>query len=154
MTAARWRLYVAFALFAGWVGWLGYQALTHGRFPVLSRAQLLVSQIDIVGVVSADSSGKPAPNVEVQSVHWPPDGGGLKAGERIQVVNLPESTGFVGGGSYIIPLVRDQKPGEFRVAGLPPSPGFVTGGQFFVYPLTPATQRQLETIPKRPVEAR
>lgn len=154
MTGARWRLTIAFAVFAAWVGWLGYQALTHGRFPVISRAQLLVSQLDVVGVVNAQSDGKPAPSVEVQSIHWPTDGGGLKPADRIQIVNLPEATGFRGPGPYIIPLVRDQKPGEFRVAGLPPSPGFVTGGQLFIYPLLPATQRQLEAIRKQPADAR
>lgn len=154
MTAARWRLYIAFGLFVVWVGWLGYQALTHGRFPVISRAQLLVSQVDVIGVVSAQADGKPDATVEVQSIHWPADGGGLKPSEKIQIVNLPDATGFRGPGTYIIPLVREQKPGEFRVAGLPPSPGFVTGGQFFIYPLTPATQKQLEAIPKRAADSR
>lgn len=149
MTAARLRLFVAFAVFAAWVGWLGYQALSHGRFPVLSRAQFLVSTIDVIGVVEADPNGKPSPVVNVQEVHWPPDGAGLKAGCSIPVPNLPQSTGFGSTGVYIVPLVRDDKSGDYRIAGLPPSPGFVTGGQLFIYPLTPETRQQLDAIPKR-----
>lgn len=148
MTVSRWRLLLAFLVFAGWMAWLGYQALTFGRFPVLSRAQLLASTIDVIGVVTAGPDGRPLKSVQLQEVIWPKDGGRLKTGETIEVANLAESTGFVEPGSYILPLVRDEKSSQFRVAALPPSPGFMPAGQLFVYPLTPVTRKQLESIPK------
>jgi hypothetical protein len=151
MTAARIRLLVAFIVFAAWVGWLGFQSLSEVKDPVISRAQLLVSTIDIVANVQAESDGRPSKTATVEKVHWPNDGGGLKLGAPIQVTNLPESTGFGQPGAYILPLVVGDKPGEYRIAGLPPSPGFDTFGQtlLFIYPLTAATQKQVDAIPKR-----
>jgi hypothetical protein len=150
MTAARWRLYFAFGLFAVWVSWLGYQALSRDRSPVISRSQLLVSTIDVIGIVQADVDGRPAPMVDVEEIHWPKDGGGLKKGDRIQVTNLPETTGFKIIGPYILPLVTGEARGEYKIAGIPNSPGFETyPSRFFIYPLTDGTRKQLEAIGKR-----
>jgi hypothetical protein len=152
MTAARLRLLIAFLVFAGWVGWLAFQSLTEVKAPVLSRAQLLISTHDVIGLVQADPDGRPATRVEVQEVHWPTDGGGLKAGDSIEVANLPDSTGFGLAGLYILPLVAGVKAGEYRIAGLPPSPGFDRVGQLphMIYALSPQTRKQLDAIPKRP----
>jgi hypothetical protein len=151
MTAARLRLLIAFLLFAGWVGWLAIQSLTEVKAPVLWRAQLLVSALDVIGTVKAEADGRPSTTVNVQEVHWPTDGSGLKPGDLIQVTNLADSTGFVVPGLYILPLVAGDKAGEYRIAGLPPSPGFDSFGHspFFIYPLSPQTRRQLDAIPKR-----
>ena len=153
MKAGRWALRLAFVAFAAWIGWLGWQALTVGRFPVLSRAQLLVSTHDVIASVPIDARGDPAGTVTIQEVHWPKDGGGLKLGDRIRVVNLGQTTGFTEPGLYILPLVAGDKPGEFRVAGIPPSPGFQPAGPFQIYPLTPLTREQLNSIPKSQSES-
>jgi hypothetical protein len=152
MTAARLRLLIAFLVFAGWVGWLAFQSLTEVKAPVISRAQLLISTHDIIGLVQANPDGRPATKVEVQEVHWPRDGGGLKTGDAVQVINLPDSSGFGLPGQYILPLVAGDKAGEYRIAGLPPSPGFDTIGHspHMIYALSPQTRKQLDTIPKRP----
>jgi hypothetical protein len=151
MTAARLRLLIAFVAFGVWVAWLGFQSLTETKDPVLSRAQLLVSKIDVIGTVNADADGKPLPLVVIQDVHWPREGGGLKTGDSITVADLPECTGFAQSGLYILPLIPGDKPGEYRVAGLPPSPGFDTFGHSprFIYPVTRGTRKQLDTIEKR-----
>src|SRR5262245_13984171 len=151
MTAARLRLLIAFVVFAAWVGWLGFQALTEVKAPVISRAQLLISTHDVIAIVPSGADGRPSTTVNVQEVHWPKGGSDLKPRETIQVANLPESTGFEQPGPYILPLVRGEKSGEFLVAGLPPSPGFDAFGHspHFIYPLTPQTRNQLESIPKR-----
>jgi len=151
MTAARLRLLIAFLVFGAWVAWLGFQSLTETKDPVLSRAQLLISKIDVIGALKSDSDGKPSPTVVVQEVHWPRDGGGLKSGDSVTVADLSESTGFAQSGLNILPLLPGEKPGEYRVAGLPPSPGFDTFGHSprFIYPLTPGTRRQLDAVPKR-----
>jgi len=152
MTAARLRLLIAFLVFAAWVGWLAFQSLTEVKAPVISRAQLLISTHDVIALVQAEADGRPATRVEVQQVHWPIDGGRLKAGDAIQVVNLPDSTGFGLAGLYILPLVAGDKAGEYRIAGLPPSPGFDTFGHspHMIYALSPQTRKQLDSIPKRP----
>jgi hypothetical protein len=151
MTAARLRLLIAFLVFGAWVAWLGFQSLTETKDPVLSRAQLLVSKIDVIGTVKSDPDGKPSPLVVIQEVHMPREGSGLKPSDSITVADLPESTGFVQSGLYILPLIPGEKAGDYRVAGLPPSPGFDTFGHSprFIYPLTPGTRRQLDSIPKR-----
>lgn len=150
MTAARWRLYVAFALFSAWVGWLGYQALTRDNSPIISRSQLLVSSIDVIGIVKPEADGKPSTMVNVQEIHWPKDGGGLKNGDLIQVTNLPDSTGFKEPGLYIVPLMPSETRGEYKIAGIPSSPGFEAyPPRFFIYPVTEGTKKQLEAIGKR-----
>lgn len=150
MTAARGRLYVAFALFAVWVGWLGFQAVTRDNSPIISRSQLLVSTIDVIGIVKAEADGKPSTMVNVQEIHWPKDGGGVNKGDLIHVTNLSDSTGFKEGGLYILPLVQSETRGEFKVAGIPNSPGFETyPPRFFIYPLTDGTRKQLAAIGKR-----
>jgi len=152
MTAARLRLFIAFLVFAAWVGWLAFQSLTEVKAPVISRAQLLISTHDIIGLVQAEADGRPVTKVEVQEVHWPTAGRGIKAGDSIEITNLPDSTGFGLPGLYILPLVAGDKAGEYRIAGLPPSPGFDTSGHspHMIYPLSPQTRKQLDAIPKRP----
>jgi hypothetical protein len=151
MTAARIRLLIAFLVFGSWVAWLGFQALTETNGPVISRAQLLVSRFDIIGSVQIEPDGRLSPKIQVQEVHWPKDGGGIKPGDEINITNLTDCSGFERAGLYILLLIPGEKAGEYRVAGLPPSPGFETFGHspHFIYPLTPATRRQLDAIPKR-----
>lgn len=145
---ARIRLGVAFALFGAWVGWLGYQALTRGRFPVVSRAQLLVSTLDAIASVH-DSAGKPDPVVTIEEVHWPPERAALK-GTQLTVRNMADANGYIGPGQYILPLVRIEGD-TWAIAGLPTSPGFDPGehSPHFIYPLTPLTRQQLAAITKR-----
>jgi hypothetical protein len=149
MQSARARLLIASALLAGWVAWLGYKALSRGRdYPVLSHSQLLVSALDVIADVKSAADGSADPVVVVREVHWPSASAGL-AGTSITVTNLPSSLGFQGTGEYILPLVRGEGPGEYRVAGLPRSPGFDSfASPHFIYPVLPITRQQLEAIPK------
>jgi hypothetical protein len=151
MTFAKARLLVAVLALFAWLGYIAYQALAVGRFPVVSHAQLLVSTLDVIADVRAGDDGRPAPKVRVESVHWPADQKALE-GREIEVANLadaalPDGSPFPGPGRYILPLVRDEG-GPYRVAGLPRSPGFDHPGVYFVYPVTPLTLQQLDTIPK------
>jgi hypothetical protein len=143
-------LIVAATLFAAWLGWLTYLAVTTSRPIVISRAQLLVSTIDVIAEVS-EKDGRPADQATVLEVHWPTDGPEQKlVGKKIRVVNLSECEfKWTGTGRYILPLIKDGD--TFRVAAIPPSPGFdsdMQGGQPRIYPLSPQTFEQLETIPK------
>jgi hypothetical protein len=150
MRARALWLIVTAVLFAAWLGWLTYLAATTSRPIVLSRAQLLVSTIDVIADVP-EKDGRPADQATVTEVHWPSDGAEQKlVGKTIRVVNLADCEfKWTGPGRYILPLVKDGD--AFRVATIPPSPGFdsdMQGQQPRIYPLSPQTFEQLETIPK------
>jgi hypothetical protein len=154
MRARALWLIVTAVLFAAWLGWLTYLAATTSHPIVLSRAQLLVSTIDVIADVPG-KDGRPADRTTVIEVHWPTYGPEQKlVGKTIRVVNLPDCEfKWTGPGRYILPLVKDGD--AFRVAAIPPSPGFDTdiqGQQARIYPLSPQTLEQLETIhkPSRP----
>jgi hypothetical protein len=145
MNAATVRLLGAAGLFVAWLGWLTVLAVTTSRPIVLSRPQLLVSSLDVIAQVDRGPD-RPA-TVTVLEVVWPPAGPGQQLVDTpISVTNLADSQGWVGPDRYILPLI----PGEgqtYKVAPLPRSPG-IEGSALTprVYPLTPETRRQLETI--------
>jgi hypothetical protein len=148
MTFARLRLWAAVVVLLAWLGYLGHQALSISRFStVVSHAQLLVSTLDVIADLRAGDDGKPVAKVKVTDVRWP---AGLQAltGREIEVINLADASGFTGAGSYVVPLV-DGEGGTYRVAPLPRSPGFDRAVPLYlIYPDTPLTRRQLESIPK------
>jgi hypothetical protein len=148
MAFAKLRLLIAIALLLSWLGYLAHQALSVGRFPVVSHAQILVSTLDVIADVQTGADGKPVSNVVVHEVRWP-SGQQKLVGLTIDVTNLPDpsTNGFAGAGRYILPLVAGEG-GTFRVAGLPRSPGFDGYRPCFIYPDTLVTRQQLEGIPK------
>src|SRR5947208_6269522 len=83
----RWavvRLVVASVLFAGWIGWLVYLAMTQSQPIVLSRPQLLVSDLDVIARV--DDPGK---KVVVEEVYaWHGKKPSITEGDSIDVGNL------------------------------------------------------------------
>jgi len=148
MGFAKLRLFAVVGLLLAWLGYIAYQALSVGRFPVVSHSQLLVSTLDVIADVRAGENGRPSPKVLIQEVHWPPAGRNL-VGREVEVANLADPTikGFAGPGRYILPLVEGEG-GAYRVAPLPPSPGFDGDRSCFVYPDTQITRRQLDEVPK------
>lgn len=124
-TAARIRLALATLAFLAWIGWLAYLAATTTRPIVLSRPQLLVSEIDVLANLT-ERDGQPDPIVQVTEVLWTRHGK-VNLPEGIKVVNLSSLTskdGWVGPGEYILPLIRMDE-NSYRVAPIPDSPGFV-----------------------------
>src|SRR5947208_15196714 len=89
MAFAKLRLLTALALLLSWLGYLAYQALSVGRFPVVSHAQLLVSTLDVIADVRAGGDGRPAPTVIVEEVRWP-EGRRDLVGHEVEVVNLTD----------------------------------------------------------------
>ncbi len=151
MKPAVVRLGLALLLFAGWLGWLLYLAVTASRPVVLSRPQLLVSNLDVIAEVPS-LEGNP-PTVTVKSVHWPKDDDWADAlkGRTIAVDNLARcKDDWKGPGEYILPLTTDRK--TFHVTPLPRSPGFPGANPAAerprIYPVTPQTIQQLGTIAK------
>jgi hypothetical protein len=146
MKPAVWRLLGAVVLFAGWVGYLGYLAATTRNPVVVSRPQLLVSNLDVVAhVESVDGE----PKVAIEEVLWPRDADSQKlVGASLDIVNLADSEGWKGAGSYILPLTRGPKD-TYRITAIPRSPGYERQGFVTrIYPATPATRAQLNEIPK------
>lgn len=149
--AQRWFLALASLAFVAWLGWLLYLTLISARPIVLSRPQLLVSNLDVIAEVHQEEGHRN--EVKVREVHWPQsEAAKALEGRTITVANLSDSEGWTGPGVYILPLVADFK-GRYEVAHTPPSPGFDPSpihpaGRPHIYPLTPQTRRQLEQIAK------
>src|SRR5262245_31427159 len=103
--------WTALVLFAGWMVYLGVQAMRHRRPVVVSRAQLAVAQYDAEidfsewpPPVQLDSRGGVWANVKINKLRWTRDPNG-PTGE-IKLLTPKEVEGFVGPGTYLVPLVR------------------------------------------------
>jgi hypothetical protein len=127
----------ALVVFLGWLGWLAYLAIQARAEVVLSRPQLLVSNLDVIADV-----GK---TVKIEEVHWPDTEEGRK-GQTIEVTNLSACDGWIGPGRYILPLTPDGK--DWRVTQTPRSPGYSGTAKPRIYPVTPETLRQLDECRK------
>lgn len=153
---ARLRLAFLALLLGGWLLYLGYLAFTVPRPVVLSRPQLLVSTLDVLATLSQQTDGQPNTSVTVEKIHWPNQGREDLVDRTITVANLSalgREDGWNGPGTYILPLVPDPRRADgkhFLIAPIPRSPGYEPGPirRGRIYPLTPQTLRQLETIPK------
>jgi hypothetical protein len=148
MNAARLRLLLAAVLFAVWIGYLGSLAWATRSPITLSRAQFLVSTLDVVAELEVDPEHptRPRSQVKILRVHWPESARATLTDAVILVTNLDDCTGWTGqAGAYILPLVKSGP--DYRVAAVPPSPGF-EGVLLRIYPVRPATEAQLQTIKK------
>jgi hypothetical protein len=138
-------LIVSLAFFVGWMIWLGAEALRHRNPVVVSRAQLLAAQYDVLADVSPGADNKPDQKIQVQSVL---SGGesAPAAGQAITVRNMPDTQGFAGKGTYVLPLVK--RGADYWVADLPFDPGFPPLRSLppRIYPWTPEVQGQFESL--------
>jgi hypothetical protein len=162
MKLAVIRLVLALVLFAGWIGYLGYQVWTRPRTKkdditsaplVLSRPQILGSEVDIIGDVPAESNQVTVTVAEVLS----PPNSSLKPGDKIQVLNteLADSEKqpplyWSGPGRYLLLLRMLSDKKKYELAAIPPSPGFPFSGALEppvrLYPDTPAVRAQYNQI--------
>ena len=138
-------LIVTSLLFALWIVWLGTEALRHSKPVVVSRAQLLTAQYDVVADVSAGTENRPDPSVRVQAVLAGGEGGPAPS-QTINVRNLGDTQGFAGNGTYVLPLVK--RGTDYWVADLPYDPGFPRGRSILprIYPWTQEVQKQFQAI--------
>jgi hypothetical protein len=129
MTFPRARLVVSALLFVGWLGFLFYLVLESWQTVVLSRPQLLVSDLCVIADIGADGAA-PDPHIKVRELVW---GEGEKdrklEGQSILVPNLIDvggAQGYRGPGTYIVPLTRQmvQKEPLYFVTAVPPMPGY------------------------------
>ena len=152
---ARLALIVVWVLFAGWVGWLALQSTQHGRFPIVSRAQLLEADVGVIAEVSAGPDDRPLPKVKVIRAIWPANLG-YQMGSHVtelEIANLPGCQGFHGQGRYVL-LLSGKEGGPYRLAGMPRSPLVDRSRDSkgepvrFVYPETPEVLGQLREQPE------
>ncbi len=165
---AVWRLVVVAVLFAAWLGYLFYlvrtRALTPADTPlVVSRSQVLVSEIDIVAEVK--SLDHP---VTVKEVLWQKNPNlPVRPGDSLPVANLSESrpfsrspedatppADFTGPGDYLLLLKRAPDGSNYEVVPVPFSPGYPPSphkqGRPRAYPATAAVLAQYRAAPKPP----
>jgi hypothetical protein len=141
------RLILAAGLFIAWIGVLALLAATTSRPTVLSRAQFLVSDYDVIAQLSEGSRG-PAREATVEDVHWSRKPDESLTGKKIIIQNLEQCQGWDGPGQYILPL---KKTNEDRLVVAAPamSPGFEPiKVRPRIYRATPETLRQLNSISK------
>lgn len=143
---ARFCLIVAWGAFAAWVSWLAWQSFSHGRFPVVSRAQLLAADVAVVADVGVAPGGTPNPKVKVQQVVWPAGAANTLAGKELEIANLPGSNGFGRAGRYVL-LLTGQGDGPFQMAMIPRSPLVNVPAKATVYPDSAAVLAQLREVP-------
>jgi hypothetical protein len=138
-------------LFVGWMSYLIHLALTHRHPTVLSRPQLLVSQL----VVKAHIEGEEAPRDEarIEGVLYTAKDlkGAPKEGTTIRVANLPLCVkNWTGPGEYVLPLEREHDD-VYVVTAIPRSPGFIGVGanaQPLIYRWSHEIEEQFKHIPK------
>ena len=154
MKPAAIRLAVVTLLFLAWLGYLTFLVATRphvGGVPlVVSRPQVLTSEVDVVAEVS-----DPRGPVKITKVLWPEQGVPLKEGESIKIDNLadcrpqgPDSVpDWSGPGEYLLPLRARKGAGGWEVAPVPDSPGFA-GRVVRIYPWTRESEAQYKTVTK------
>jgi hypothetical protein len=147
------RLVLAAALFAAWMGYLSYLVYALPRPPkgsdlpiVLSRPQILVSKIDVVGTINIKDG-----TVKVAQVLYPRDATEPKKDDEVQVTNfdevrpsLSEQTNL---GMCLLPLQTTDDGKTYHVVPLPASPGF-HGDAPRIYPATEEILAQYHAIQK------
>jgi hypothetical protein len=149
MAFPRARVVAAACLFVGWLGYLGYLAAVARNPIVVSRPQVLVSNLGVLALVE-NVQGKPAATVTVTDVLWPAEDRAELAGKTIAVENLVEvSDGWVGAGEYFLALTRRRlgKETYYVVTPLPPVPGFHPArDEARIYPNTEDVLRQVRSL--------
>jgi len=168
MNVLAGRLVVAVLLFGGWISYLGYLVATRPKMPdgrplILSRSQVLVSDLDVVAEVA-----DPKADVTIQQVLYPQGDAEAEKlpGQKVRVTNLAECRpiprsqdssvpgDWTGPGSYLLPLRRSPTGQDaYEVVPTPatvgyPPPGAGVVGPPRIYPATEQALAQYREIPK------
>jgi hypothetical protein len=144
----RTRAAVAAVLFIGWLSFLVYLVTRTEEMVVISRPQVLISDVVVVAAV-ADAAGQPAPKVAVKQVlsFKLPKDARLK-GAEVTLSELPEVGpfhGYTGPGEYVLALVHAAE--GYRLTPLPTVPGFVPSpGETRVYRATADVLAQVRDV--------
>jgi hypothetical protein len=167
MKPALVRLVLVALVFASWLGYLAYLVITLPRTPagwplVVSRPQILVSDLDVIGSVPSTEG-----EVRVEEVLWPDTEEARQlVGKNLKVTNLDQCRplprdldsgepplDWTGPGSYLLLLRRSPDGSGYEVTPTPPSPGYPPSGLRRagpprIYPATPEARAQYGQVPK------
>lgn len=151
MSRAKLRLAVASGLFLAWIGYLAYLVSITRDPVILSRPQLLTSNLLVIAKIEGDEN-RPSDRHEalVQEVPWSADPADTSrlVGKTISVIKLEKTdwtNGWQGPGLYILPLTKSNDQ-HILLTATPPSPGFVQPRDEHmtrIYLATPDARRQL-----------
>jgi hypothetical protein len=144
----RALLALTVVMFLLWIGYLAFLAASTRQPVVLSRPQLLVSNLVVIATLTGGPD-HPEPTVTVNDVVWAGDPADkAKTHAKIAVQNLegvgPEQ-GWEGPGDYILALTQ-QRDGTFAVTPVPPSPGYPQTDRIRIYRATERTRQRLGEI--------
>jgi hypothetical protein len=143
----RARAVVAAVLFIGWLCFLVYLVSRTDELVVVSRPQVLVSDVVVVAEVR-DQAGQPDANVTVKRVLFKLPKDARLAGTQITLAELPEvgaAYGYTGAGDYVLALVHAED--GYRLTPLPTVPGFVPfPGEVRIYRATPDALAQVREV--------
>jgi hypothetical protein len=128
------RFLLACSLFAGWMGYLIFLAATSSKPIVLSRPQLLVSEVDVLAEVEAVDKPVVIKEILLAQVN----DAALKPGKELRIANLgeckrlphpgevPEEVplDWKGPGLYLLPLRATPDARGYVVVEVPASPGY------------------------------
>ena len=128
MVFPRARLAAAACLFTGWLLFLLYLVIVTRDAIVVSRPQILVSQLGVRAQIDADD-GRPVKSVTVLEVLWPNAVKAELTEKVIELHDLPdlgEAQGWTGPGVYLLALNRapGEKETAYYLTPLPVMPGF------------------------------
>ncbi len=152
----RVALAVIATAFILWIGFLAFLAYTAGHPIVLSRPQMLASNLVVIAQVSGDAR-HPEKTATVVEVPWAADRAAQPQSKaKITVSNLDQVSAadadhlrgvWRGPGEYILPLTTASND-TFRVTSIPPSPGYpqAEADRLRIYPVTPDTREELQQI--------
>lgn len=126
MTFPKARIAVATLLLVGWLGYLLVLVVTTRDPVILSRPQILVSNLGVVAKVT-ERDGGPDPRVHVIKVLWPADHDTRLEGRELLLEDLADvgaGQGWSGDNEYLIPLTARKHGQEvaYEVTPLPPLP--------------------------------
>jgi hypothetical protein len=144
------RLAIVVVAFLLWLGYLAFLAATKAHPVVLSRPQLLSSNLVVIAELTGGSR-RPEATAIVQDVVRSDDAAAKPAvGAKLPVKDLDQvgpSEGWDGPGPYILALTR-RVDGSFPVTRIPPSPGYAAQA-VRIYRATPEARRQLDQIERQ-----
>jgi hypothetical protein len=151
----RVALAVTATVFILWIAYLAFLAYTAGHPIVLSRPQILASNLLVIAQLSGDQH--PETTATVLEIPWADNRAAQPQPKaRVTVSNLDQVYAadanhpkgcWRGPGEYLLPLTAAGK-NTFRVTPIPPSPGYsqAEADRLRIYPVTPSTREELQQI--------
>jgi len=131
MTFPKARVVVSGLLFVAWLSYLGYLVAVTRDTIVLSRPQIIVSDLCVLAKLE-ERDGRPAPEAQVTRVLSGPDDAKALQGKMLTIAEkslakIDKDSGWSGPGEYLLPLkVLDNQEG-YEVTPLPRAPEFPAG---------------------------